>query len=180
MVPNESPAKSINSNAPEKSNDFIAPLNPDSENTVQKGKVNICDQAMKVMRNVQFTMVTLAISVMFWITTGLMYWFSDYMQIALKMPVKQVNVAYSIIVISGPIVGVLLGGHVINKIGGYNNVLALYTTILMGLFCMAVSVPIGFVDDGVTVEVLLWFTLFAGGFVLPTMTGMMINTVPVE
>ena len=74
----------------------------------------------------------------------------------------------------------LLGGNIINAMGGYNTIKALYTTVFICIFCVAVSVPIGFMDNYWAALVCLWLTLFAGGFMLPTMTGMMLNTVTAE
>lgn len=118
-----------------------------------------------------------SISVMFWITTGAMYWFSDYLILFLKMPEEQVFISYGVAVITGPIVGVLIGGSVINSVGGYNSTKAVFITLGMALFCVAVAVPIGFLSNYWLVIVLFWFVLLAGGFVLPTMTGMMLNCV---
>lgn len=46
----------------------------------------LCAQASKVICNGPYMALVLAISIMFWITTGAMYWFSDYLITHLKMP----------------------------------------------------------------------------------------------
>lgn len=47
----------------------------------------------------------------------------------------------------------------------------------MAFVCLSCAIPIAFTDDYITVVVLLWFLLFSGGFILPSMTGIMLNTV---
>ena len=153
-------------------------FNPDKQEAEdQEDCFSMCNQAKKVITNCNYMTMVTSISVMFWITTGAMYWFSDYLILFLKMPAEQVFISYGIAVITGPVVGVLLGGNIINSVGGYNTLKALYITLSMATFCVCVAVPIGFLDNYWVVVILFWFVLLAGGFVLPTMTGMMLNTV---
>ena len=57
------------------------------EDDPAKGEsVNVCSEAGKVICNGPYMALVLAISIMFWITTGAMYWFSDYLITHLKMP----------------------------------------------------------------------------------------------
>ena len=62
--------------------------------------------------------------------------------------------------------------------GGYNNVAAQKLQYYMALFAVICAVPVPFVNSFKVVAVLLWGLLFFGGFTLPTVTGIMINTVP--
>lgn len=96
------------------------------------------------------------------------------------MPEEQVFVTYGIIVITGPIVGVIAGGNIINALGGYGETKSLYTLIVVAIFCCCVSFPIAFLDLAPLICALLWFLLFAGGFILPALTGIMLNTVEPE
>lgn len=79
--------------------------------------------------------------------------------------------------ITGPLIGVIVGGNVISALGGYKSKKSLYVTCALAIVCLSCAIPIAFIDDYITVVVLLWFLLFAGGFILPSMTGIMLNTV---
>lgn len=70
-----------------------------------------------------------------------------------------------------------MGGNVINALGGYGETRSLYTLIGVAVFCCCVSFPIPFIDNAAVICALLWFLLFAGGFILPALTGIMLNTV---
>lgn len=61
--------------------------------------------------------------------------------------------------------------------GGYNNVAAQKLQVYMAFFAVVCAVPVPFVNSFYMVAILLWGLLFFGGFVLPTITGIMINTV---
>jgi len=82
-----------------------------------------------------------------------------------------------VISITGPVLGVVVGGNVTTKLGGYNSEQAARITCFAGVFCLACAVPIPFLDNFVIIAALLWFLLFFGGAILPAMTGMMLNTV---
>ena len=119
----------------------------------------------------------MSITFLYWVLTGIQYWFSDYLITELKADPSIVFVTYGVISITGPVIGVLVGGNVISFLGGYKSKKALYVTCALAFLCLACAIPIAFIDKYITVVVLLWFLLFSGGFILPSMTGIMLNTV---
>lgn len=119
----------------------------------------------------------MSITFLYWVLTGIQYWFSDYLITELKADQSIVFVTYGVISITGPVIGVLVGGNVISALGGYKSKKALYVTCALAFLCLACAIPIAFIDDYISVVVLLWFMLFSGGFILPSMTGIMLNTV---
>ena len=119
----------------------------------------------------------MSIKFLYWVLTGIQYWFSDYLITELKADPNIVFVTYGVISITGPVIGVLVGGNVISALGGYKSKKALYVTCALAFLCLACAIPIAFIDDYISVVVLLWFLLFSGGFILPSMTGIMLNTV---
>jgi len=84
---------------------------------------------------------------------------------------------FGIVSITGPVTGVVIGGNVTTKLGGYNSKKSLYLTCSIALVCLFCAMPIPFVQNYPTFVALLWFLLFCGGFILPSMTGIMLNTV---
>jgi hypothetical protein len=50
-------------------------------------------------------------------------------------------------------------------------------TYVFTVFCLISAIPIPFIDNFVLFCVLLWFLLFFGGSILPSLTGIMLNTV---
>jgi hypothetical protein len=47
----------------------------------------------------------------------------------------------------------------------------------MGFLATVVALPIPFIDDFTMVIVLMWALLFCGGFILPILTGILLNSV---
>ena len=49
---------------------------------------------------------------------------------------------FAIVSISGPVVGVIFGGWVSSKLGGYNNPKSIYFNAVVSVFSIFMSVPI--------------------------------------
>ena len=105
---------------------------------------------------------------------------SNYLITELKQDENVVFVSFAIISITGPVLGVVVGGNVTTHLGGYNSKKALQLCIFASLLCLASAIPIPFVNSYPVFVVLLWFLLFFGGAILPCMTGIMLSTVQKE
>ena len=79
--------------------------------------------------------------------------------------------------ITGPVTGVVVGGNIVTKLGGYNSKKSLYLTCIIACICLFCTMPIPFFDNFASFTVLLWLLLFCGGFILPSLTGIMLNSV---
>ena len=71
-----------------------------------------------------------------------------------------------------------MGGGLTHLLGGYDHPNALKLVLYVGLVGTIVSLPIPFVDHTPTFLTLFWLSLFAGGFIMPGATGIMINSAP--
>ena len=84
----------------------------------------------------------------------------------------------SFIIITGPIIGSILGGCVISSIGGYNNPNTMTILFIAILFSVSCGLPTPFVTSYPMLMALLWGELFGGAFCLPTIMGILLNLVP--
>lgn len=120
----------------------------------------------------------LGITFVFYISTGVQFWITDYLQSILNIKQSTTFLYFSIAAVTGPIFGVVCGGYLFNKIGGYTDPrafpLAVFTTIMAG----ASGLPLVFVNDFNLFLFLLWCQFFFGGVSLPVLTGIMLNSVP--
>lgn len=73
--------------------------------------------------------------------------------------------------------GILTGGVIFSAVGGYNSSKAFPLIIFICIIANLVSLPLPFLNSKHGVYFMMWMTLFFGAFVLPTMTGIMINSV---
>ena len=87
---------------------------------------------------------------------------------------------YSVTCLTAPIAGVIIGGIIFGSIGGYTSKKALRLCCVLGSFAAINAIPIPFLTNKISVYLLLWLVFFFGASILPTMTGIMLNSVEVE
>ena len=130
-----------------------------------------------VLTNKYYLLLCASLTGLYYIITGIQYWISDYWIVILKVPETTVFICFAVISITGPVLGVVVGGNVTTCLGGYNSERSLDLTAFFAVFCLGCAAPICFMDNFIIVAILLWFLLFFGGAILPCMTGIMLNTV---
>ena len=84
---------------------------------------------------------------------------------------------FSITSIVAPVSGVIAGGVVTSYYGGYNTKKARELLLTIGWICVGVTIPIPIVNSFKVFGILLWALLFLGGAMLPSLTGIMLNSV---
>ena len=68
--------------------------------------------------NINYILLNLALSGLFYITTGIQYWVSKYMINELQQSKTTVFIAFGIISITGPVLGIVIGGNITAYLGG--------------------------------------------------------------
>ena len=138
-------------------------------------------QAKLVLKNKLYVILTLGMSSIYFIVTGIQFWITKYLIEILKADQLVVNITFSLISITAPLSGVLFGGTVSDKYGGYkgrNETKALQMCVGFAIVAFIFSFPMGFLFQIFYLSVLLWTFLFFGASIIPIATGIMISTVP--
>ena len=78
---------------------------------------------------------------------------------------------------TAPVGGVIAGGIVMQKYGGYTHKSSQKILVIMGYVAIACAFPIPFLNNFFLISALFWGLLFCGGFILPPATGIMISSV---
>mmetsp|Transcript_16621 Transcript_16621/g.28326 ORF Transcript_16621/g.28326 Transcript_16621/m.28326 type:complete len:236 (+) Transcript_16621:1764-2471(+) len=133
-----------------------------------------------LLQNFDFLQLCISLTGLYWVITGIQYWMSDYMITQIKIDPHTVFIGFGIVSITGPVLGVVVGGNVTTHLGGYTAQKSLYSCCAVSIFCVCCSLPIPFISEFYGIVVLLWFLLFFGGGMLPCMTGAMLSTVDQE
>lgn len=120
----------------------------------------------------------LAICCLLFIITGIQFWISDYMQVILKMDAKNVFITFAIVCITAPVLGVLVGGYLISRLGGYTDNRALDACFYISILAFFSGISLPFLDHIPVFVGLIWFLLFFGGSIVPGLTGILISSVP--
>ena len=93
------------------------------------------------------------------------------------MPADEVYYFFAFTCLTAPFMGVILGGICFSSIGGYNSPKSFRALLLLSMIGGLFALPTPFSSVKLSLYSLIWTTLFIGAFMLPTMTGVMLNSV---
>ncbi len=93
------------------------------------------------------------------------------MELVLNEPAKTVNSVFASVSITAPILGCIFGGSVANYYGGYDSDKSLNICLIYCICACLAASPIPFLKIFWLVSVLIWFLLFFGGALVPSLTG---------
>ena len=133
-----------------------------------------------ILRNLTFVFLVLSISGLYFVVCGLQYWISAYLQVAMDIKAAEVYWYYAFTCLTAPIAGVIVGGIIFSNIGGYNSPKAFGLCVLLGFFAVISALPVPFLHEKMFIYLFIWMLFFFGASILPTMTGIMLNSVEVE
>ena len=137
-------------------------------------------QTKIVLTTPLYISITLGLCSIYFIVTGIQFWMTKYLIEILEGEPLLVNTIFSIISVTAPLFGVILGGTFSDKYGGYkgeNAIKAIKICIAFGLISFVFAFPMGFLFQMIYLCILLWTFLFFGAAIIPIGTGIMISSV---
>jgi MFS family permease len=120
----------------------------------------------------------LAISSLYFVITGIQFWISDYLRTVLGQEKDKVFMSFALISITGPTSGVVIGGTILDRLGGYTGKSALDFCLICGTLASLSALPVPFLNHFMTICVLLWLVMFFGGALMPAVIGIMLSSIP--
>lgn len=162
---------------------------PADSHGVRMDSINIVElesfwgQLKMLFTNRVFVFITLSLCSLYFVVTGIQYWMTMYMVKVLGAEQVSVLVAFIVICTSAPLLGVFTGSYIVDRMGGYkgeNLLVALKLCVTFGMFSCGFALLLMFAKAFMVVSVFLWFVLFFGGCLIPTATGINVNSLPKE
>lgn len=135
---------------------------------------------MKILQNRLFVLLTLTLSSLYFVITGVQYWISSYLQVVLLIPESQVYKFYVFTCFTAPLLGVIIGGVTFSNLGGYKSQKSFGLCVIIGLLAALTSLPIPFLTNFKMTFTCIWFVFFFGSAIVPTLTGILLNMVDQE
>jgi MFS transporter, Spinster family, sphingosine-1-phosphate transporter len=89
----------------------------------------------------------LSLTCLYFVVTGLQFWVSDYWRIVLHVEKETVFLVFSMITCTGPTLGVVLGGLILDKFGGYTGKHAVDFILISGLLSSISGIPTPFLEQ---------------------------------
>eukprot|EP01050_Picozoa_sp_SAG11_P013621 SAG11_NODE_1604_length_4596_cov_22.286636_3_plen_782_part_00 len=149
---------------------------------------HVCHQLELMMKSKLFVSLTLALSGLYFVVTGIQYWVTDYLTLPIAeggMGIDQgtVVISFAVSSLTGPTAGVFFGGWIIDRQGGYKcdtgkaAMDTLRTSSYFGIGAVACAIPTAFGTNYWFIMGTMWFVLFFGGALLSPCTGVCLNSV---
>lgn len=124
--------------------------------------------------------MTLAITVLFFVVSGVQMFATFYFEHALGGEPKQAVYDFLAVAFTAPILGSVASGFITDRLGGYYDVKVLPFATIAAIIGTFVAWLIPIMNDYMLTKVWLWILLFAGAMVLPMCTGVCLTKIEPE
>lgn len=153
-----------------------------SENSeIQFSTLNGFFKQFKILvTNWKFVFLTLGLSSMFFVVSGIQYWITLYMIEGLHADKLVVITGFVFLSTTAPIAGVLAGGNISDYYGGYkgeNALTAMKLCLSFAGLAFAFAVPASFTENVAVEFLLLWLLFFFGGCLVPSASGIIVDSI---
>lgn len=155
----------------------------DEKVETKESQCSIMCSNMKILLTEKiFIFSSLGISVLLYISTVITFWVSDYCKNVMKIPEQTIFLLFVVICVTAPATGIILGGCIVEKMGGYeskHSVLFCFIAALMagGLAIFSMT-PI--MESTIGFAIILWLFLCFGGSIIPNMVGILLDSLPTK
>lgn len=141
-------------------------------------KEPIINHLKALIKSPIFILMNVTLSSMFIIVSAIQFWINDYLEFGLLIEDKEVRIScFAFVVATAPAAGIILGGILSGKVGGYDTEKAIYIPLFtsFGVVILANLCPI--FTNVIIFLPLFWTLLFLGSVLLPVANGIVIVSV---
>ena len=144
-------------------------------------KESILNNLKILLKSKIFILMNITKSSMFIIVSAIQFWINDYMENGLLIEDEKKRLyTFAFVIITSPPSGIILGGIISGKIGGYDTEKAIYIPLIASFFdCILANIaPIS--TNLFIFLPLFWLYLFLGSILLPVVHGIILVSVDKE
>lgn len=146
-----------------------------------KGLSRIIRQFNTIVKEPIFIFSVAAFASLLFIVTCVQYWAADYMMITLGIENENTRLlSFSIVSLTSPTLGVILGGLAVSFAGGYESKHSLLFCLCFALVSFIFTIPAPLVNSLFLFTLMLWIILFFGGAIIAPINGIIITSLPKE
>ena len=143
---------------------------------MSKGAIML--QIKAIIKSPLFILINITLCVLYAIVAAVQFWINDYLQFGLRIDdAKKRFFMFGAIVITSPPLGMIIGGIILTKVGGYESEKAIYIPLI---FSLIVSIFANLAPLSTNVYVFLplfWIYFFAGSAIIPAASGISLVSV---
>jgi sugar phosphate permease len=131
-----------------------------------------------VLSQLNFLLMLGTITCLFITVTAIQFWMTDYMIQVLDISQGTAFKSYAIVSLLAPLSGVIAGGFLFSRVGGYNSYKALHVIQIVGGNAAIWGWGCASSPNYGPFVAFIAMQLFFGGMTMPVATGLMLNQVP--
>jgi hypothetical protein len=145
---------------------------------------NKCKEFFKnlkhLLKHKVYMISTASVVVLLFIVTAIQYWITDYLKIVLQAEQDAITIAFVVTCVTAPTLGIILGGCIVQKYGGYESKIASLWCVLFAVVAGCCSIAIPIFNNIIGFAIVLWLFFFFGGAIVPNIIGIYISSLPIE
>jgi MFS family permease len=150
-------------------------------NANQNEDLNYIEKIKVLMNYKVFIYSVISMSILIYIITGVQYWVTDYLDAILGIKSQKDRLfLFTVACFTAPVLGVLLGTELKNRLCQQNMRKSLLFCSLLGIFASISSIPVPITLNLFCFIIFMWLVLFFGAGIVPVLTSIIINAVPEE
>ncbi|SPJ10234.1 sugar transporter, putative [Plasmodium sp. DRC-Itaito] len=151
---------------------------------IMEKKTNVLKKTLKEVKklfhNKLYIIITLGMSNLYFVVTGIQFWITEYMSVVLLTEKMKIVTVSTLCFLTSPTSGVWFGGFVCDLFGGYKN--TNYSKTIKVATAFAISACIfgilsAHLKNFVFFSISLWLCLFTGSALVPVCVGMLLSCV---
>ncbi|GAW80224.1 sugar transporter [Plasmodium gonderi] len=137
-------------------------------------------EVKKLLNNKLYIIITLGMSNLYFVVTGIQFWITEYMSVVLLTEKIKIVTVSTLCFLTSPTSGVWFGGFVCDLFGGYKN--TNYSKTIKVATAFAISACIfgilsAHLNNFIFFSISLWLCLFTGSALVPVAVGMLLSCV---
>ena len=141
-------------------------------------KESILSHIKVLIKSPIFILMNITLASMFIIVSAVQFWINDYLEYGLLIEDENKRLyAFAFVVITSPPAGIILGGILSGKVGGYDTEKAIYIPLITSFFVCIIANIAPLTSNVFIFLPFFWIYLFLGSVLLPVANGIILVSV---
>ena len=143
---------------------------------MSKGAIML--QIKAIIKSPLFILINILLCAIYAIVAAVQFWINDYLQFGLQIEgAKKRFYMFGSIVVTSPPLGMVVGGIILTKIGGYESEKAIYIPLICSLIVSIIANLATLSSNVFLFLPLFWIYFFAGSIIIPAANGISLVSV---
>ncbi len=147
---------------------------------INKKDENFLRDLKILLKHKVYVVSTGAVTILLFIVTAITFWISDYLKFVMNTQESLILTLFVVTCVTAPTTGIVVGGCLVQKLGGYEAKIASRFVVICGIISAACSIAIPLFDNIIGFAIFLWLFLGFGSAIVPNIIGIYISSLPIE